>query len=344
MDAATLHRDALVIELHSDIPIDVVLRRRKGERAVLLRRHLPRWQAGGVKASVLTVGGDQASQRIHDPADPFRSALLTLQDVRADIRESEGALALVTTPAALRAEVAAGRFAVLLSLEGAAPLRGSLLALDLFAELGLRAIQLTWNLRNEVGDGIGEDHRNRLTRFGRALVGHATRAGILLDASHLGEGCFWDLAERATRPWICSHSNPAARHHHPRNVTDLQIEAVTRAGGLVGIACYPGFFAERPLTVEHVLDHVEHALRVAGPGHVGFGPDYVDYAADVVQAGLEAAGVGYGPMEPFPAGIARIEEVPGLTAGLLARGHPPDVIRGVLGESYLRVLDAVQAP
>ena len=341
-DAAALHRDALVVELHSDIPIDVAVRRKKGERAVLLRRHLPRWQAGGVKASVLTVGGDQQSQRIHDPADPFRCALLTLQDVRADIRESEGAIVLVTTPGALRAEVAAGRFAVLLSLEGASPLLGSLLALDLFGELGLRAVQLTWNIRNEVGDGIGEDHRSRLTRFGRALVGHANRTGILLDASHLGEGCFWDLAERATRPFVCSHSNSAALHHHQRNITDLQMEAVARSGGLVGIACYPGFFAERPPTVEHVLDHVEHALRVVGAGHVGFGPDYVDYAAEIVQASLEASGIGYGPMEAYPAGIARIEEVGSLTEGLVRRGHAPDVIRGVLGEAYLRVLDAVQ--
>src|SRR5262249_29427536 len=215
-------------------------RRRTGERQVLGRRHLPRWRAGGVKASVLTVGGDQESQRIHDPGDPFRSALLTLADVRADIRESEGALVLATTPAEVRAAVAAGRFAVLLSIEGAAPLRGSLLALDLFAELGLRAVQPTWNLRNEVGDGVGEDPTSRLTRFGRALVEHANRTGILLDASHLGEGCFSDLAERATRPFVCSHSNPAARHPHRRNVSDRQIEAGGKAGGLGRLPCPPG--------------------------------------------------------------------------------------------------------
>lgn len=343
MDAAALHRDALVVELHSDVPIDVVVRRRKGERKVLLRHHLPRWRAGGVKASVLTVGGDQESQRLHDPGDPFRSALLTLADVRADIGESEGAIGLVTTPAEVRAAAAAGRFAVLLNIEGAAPLRGSLLALDLFAELGLRAVQLTWNLRNEVGDGVGEDPASRLTRFGRALVSHANRTGILLDASHLGEGCFWDLAERTTRPFVCSHSNPAARHPHKRNVSDRQIEAVAKSGGLVGIACYPGFFAEKAPTLEHVLDHAEHTLAVAGPGHVGFGPDYIDYAEAIVQAALEASGLGYGPPRPFPQGIARIEEVGNLTVGLLRRGHPPAVVRDVLGEAYLRVLDAVQS-
>ncbi len=331
-----------MVELHSDVPVDVVVRRRRGERQVLLRRHLPRWRAGGVKASVLTVGGDQDSQRLHDPADPFRSALLAIEEVRTDIRESEGAVVLAPTPAEIRAAAAAGRFAVLFNLEGASPLRGSLTALDLFGELGVRALQLTWNRRNEVGDGVAEDPASRLSRFGRQVVAHANRTGILLDASHLGEGCFWDLAERAGRPFVCSHSNPAARHPHPRNISDRQIEAVARSGGLVGIACYPGFFAEAEPTIEHVLDHVEHVLQVAGPGHVGFGPDYVDYAEEIVQAALETSGLAYGPPRAYPRGLARVEEIGNLTAGLVARGHSAPVVRDILGEAYLRVLEVVQ--
>ncbi len=341
-DAATVHREALVVELHSDVPIDVVIRRRRGEGQVLLRRHLPRWRAGGVKASVLTVGGDQESQRIHDPGDPFRSALLALADLRADIRESDGAILLVTTAAEVRAAAQAGRFAVLFNLEGASPLRGSQAALDLFGELGVRALQLTWNLRNEVGDGVAEDASARLTRFGRDVVSHANRIGILLDASHLGQGCFWDLVERVRGPFVCSHSNPAALHKHPRNISDQQIAAVAKADGLVGIACYPGFFAEADPTLEHVLNHIEHALAIAGPGHVGFGPDYIDYAEEIMQAALEASGLGYGPPRPYPAGIARVEEVGSLTAGLLARGHAAPVVRGILGEAFLRVLERVE--
>ena len=343
VDAAALHAEALVVELHSDVPIDVVVRRLRGERQVLLRRHLPRWRAGGVKASVLTVGGDQQSQRIQDPADPFRSAMLALAEVRADVRESEGAIVLATTAAEVRAAAAAGRFAVLLNLEGASPLRGSLAALDLFADLGVRAVQLTWNLRNELGDGIAEDPASRLTRFGRAVVAHANETGILLDASHLGEGCFWDLVERARRPFVCTHSNPAARHPHPRNISDRQIAAVAGSGGLVGIAFYPGFFAAPEPTLEHVLDHIEHVMKVAGPGKVGIGPDFTDYAVEIVQAALDASGLGYGPPRPYPRGIDRVEEMGNLTAGLLARGHAPATVQDVIGEAFLRVLEQVQA-
>lgn len=342
VDPAALHRDAMVVELHADVPIDVIDRRRRGETQVLLRQHLPRWRAGGVKATVLTVGGDQPSHQQLDPGDPFRAAMLQIAEVRQDIRESDGAVVLATTPAAIRAAVAEGRFAVFFNLEGTAPLRGSLGALDCFAELGVRAVQLTWNLRNEVGDGVAEDAGAKLTRFGRSLVAHANRTGILLDGSHMGPGGFWDLAEHATRPFVCSHSNAAALKRHRRNLDDRQVEAVARSGGLTGVACYPAFLTEGDATVEHVLDHVEHLLRVAGPGHVGYGPDFVDYAEEIVHAALKAAGGLYGAPRSYPAGLGRIEETPNLTAGLLRRGHPPDVVRGVLGESYLRILGAVQ--
>lgn len=344
VDPATLHRDAIVVELHADVPIDVIDRRRRRETQVLLRRHLPRWRAGGVKGAVLTVGGDQPSHRQLDPEDPFRAAMLQIAEVRRDILESDGAIVLATTPAAIRAAAAEGRFAVFFNLEGVAPLRGSLGALDLFGELGVRAVQLTWNLRNEAGDGVAEDSGARLTRFGRSLIAHANRTGILLDGSHLGAGGFWDLVEHATRPFVCSHSNAAALMPHRRNLDDRQIEAVARSGGLVGVACYPAFLTDGDATLDHVLDHVEHLLGVAGPGHVGFGPDYVDYAEAIVHAALESAGNLYGAPRSYPAGLARIEETPNLTAGLLARGHAPEVVRGVLGENYLRVLEAVQAP
>ncbi len=342
IDPAAVHRDAMVVELHADVPIDVIGRRRRRETQVLLRQHLPRWRAGGVKAAVLTVAGDQPSHQQMDPGDPFRAAMLQIAEVKQDIRESDGAIVLATTPADIRAAVAAGRFAVFFNLEGTAPLRGSLGALDLFGELGVRAIQLTWNLRNEAGDGVAEDAGAKLTRFGRSLVAHANRAGVLVDGSHLGEGGFWDLAEHATRPFVCSHSNAAALAPHRRNLTDRQVEAVARSGGLVGIACYPAFLADGDATLEHVLDHVEHMLRVAGAGRVGFGPDYVDYAEAIVHAALETAGGLYGVPRSYPAGLGRIEETPNLTAGLLRRGHSVTVVRDVLGEAYLRVLEAVQ--
>ena len=84
-------------------------------------------------------------------------------------------------------------------------------------------------------------------------------------------------------------------------------------------------------------------LRVAGPDKAGLGPDYTDYATEIIQAALDASGVGYGPPRPYPRGIARVEEIGNLTAGLLARGHSPATVRSVLGEAFLRVLEAVQA-
>lgn len=343
-EAQAIHREAPVIELHSDVPIDVVQRRMADERQVLLRRHLPRWRAGGVKASVVSFGGDQRSQLLHDPGSPFRSCMLALQDLREDVAESGGEIAIALGVADLRRLIGVGTFALLLNVEGVSAFEGKLAFLEIFHALGLRAFQLTWNGRNEAADGIAETHTgSRLTRFGRALLARANALGILVDASHLSASCFWDLAEHARAPFVCTHSNPAGRHAHPRNITDEQIRAVVASGGLVGVACYPGFLSEGQPTVEHVLDHLEYVLKVADEDHVGIGPDFIDYAEEIILAAVSQSGVAYGETRAYPPGISRIEEMPNLTAGLRKRGHPARVIRKVLGENFLRVLERVEA-
>jgi hypothetical protein len=51
--AAGLHQNALVVDMHCDVHVDVIRRRGRGETRVLAARHLPRWREGGVNAVVL---------------------------------------------------------------------------------------------------------------------------------------------------------------------------------------------------------------------------------------------------------------------------------------------------
>ncbi len=76
-----------------------------------------------------------------------------------------------------------------------------------------------------------------------------------------------------------------------------------------------------PLSV--LLDHFDHAIRVAGPDHVGIGGDW-----DGVPS--------------MPEGMDDVSFLPALTRGLLARGHSPETVRKVLGENLLRVLEAAE--
>ncbi len=72
-----------------------------------------------------------------------------------------------------------------------------------------------------------------------------------------------------------------------------------------------------------LLDHFDHALRVAGEDHVGLGSDF-----DGVPS--------------MPEELDEVSELPNLTRGLLERGWSEAVVRKVLGENLLRVMGEVE--
>ncbi len=76
-------------------------------------------------------------------------------------------------------------------------------------------------------------------------------------------------------------------------------------------------------SLDTLLDHFDHALRVAGEDHVGLGSDF-----DGVPS--------------FPEGLDEVSLLPNLTKGLLARGWSEEVVRKVLGENLLRVFGEVE--
>lgn len=75
-------------------------------------------------------------------------------------------------------------------------------------------------------------------------------------------------------------------------------------------------------TIEDVLDHIDHAVRVAGVDHVGLGADMY-------------------PRTPSPVGIRGVEDYPNITRGLKERGYSDEDVRKILGGNFLRVWEQV---
>ena len=178
---------------------------------------------------------------------------------------------------------------------------------------------ITHNPVSWAAAGAHEPASGGLTSHGIALVHELNRLGILVDVSHLNDAGFWDVVAETDRPLIASHSNCRVLCSQPRNLDDRQIEAVAATGGVVAITFVPKFVSAKEPDLERLLDHVDHAIEVAGPEHVGLGSDFDGGGTVIPHAG----------------------EYPRLTAGMAARGHDEQVIRGVLGLNYLRVFRAV---
>ncbi|HEX7048091.1 MAG TPA: dipeptidase [Gammaproteobacteria bacterium] len=88
-----------------------------------------------------------------------------------------------------------------------------------------------------------------------------------------------------------------------------------------------GYAAAHPFpfaTLDDVLDHFDHVVKIAGIDHVGIGSDY--------------DGVG----DSLPVGLKSVADYPRLVQGLLDRGYSEDDIQKILGGNALRVWKATE--
>lgn len=333
LDAARLHADALVIDAHSDAFADLANHRAAGRPGRLAQKHIADWRAGGVNAIVTTLYTEPEFK----PDRALRRALAQLGAALAELDETADAR-FCGSRREVEAAVAEGTIALILAMEGAEPIQDEPGSLRVFYELGLRILGLTWNQRNLLAEGIGEERAGGgITERGREVIAECNRLGILLDVSHLSTRAFWDMLEASDAPVIASHSNALALCSHPRNLADDQLTALAEKGGVIGINGVAMFINDDPqqADLDGMLDHLDHVANLVGVEHVALGPDFVDYMRD------DPASFASNEPIPYPAGFENITRMPNVTAGLVERGYDEEQICGILGLNFLRVFERV---
>lgn len=217
--------------------------------------------------------------------------------------------------------------------------------------LGVRIVQPTYNLRNELGDGCMEPGNAGLSRAGFAAIERLDALGMLVDLSHCGERTGREATEHSRKPVAFTHTGCAALHAHPRNKTDEQLRAVADKGGVAGIYVMPYLRAAGQPTAEDVVRHIEHAIDVMGEEHVGVGtdgalspveltPEYVAAFREVTEK-RRLAGIAAPGETPDAYLFARELNNPRrleTLGGMLARrGHKPARIEKILGGNFARL-------
>ncbi|HUZ15597.1 MAG TPA: dipeptidase [Gaiellaceae bacterium] len=178
-----------------------------------------------------------------------------------------------------------GRVAAILHLEGAEPLAPDLSDLEAWYRRGLRSVGLTWSRPNAFATGVPFRFPSTgntgpgLTDAGKDLVRRCNELGILVDLSHLNEAGFWDVAELSSAPLVATHSNVNALCASSRNLTDAQLDAIGKSGGVVGINFAVSFLREdghndagSPLS--EIVRHATYIADRIGVDHVAFGSDF----------------------------------------------------------------------
>ncbi|MFD0326942.1 dipeptidase [Lysobacter gummosus] len=157
--------------------------------------------------------------------------------------------------------------------QDSAPIGEKLERIDDFQRMGLRTVQLTYNVRNLAGDGCMEAGDAGLSKFGHSLIERLNERRVLVDLAHSGRRTATEAIAASKAPVLISHTGCAALVERPRNKTDAEMRAVAQGGGVVGIYLMP-FLREsgQPMAAD-VVRHIEHALQVCGEDHVGIGTD-----------------------------------------------------------------------
>jgi membrane dipeptidase len=297
--------------------------------------HIENWRRAGVNYLSIDVGYDVIDwQR----AIKSLAAYMTWFEKRADkfllVRRADDVLEAKRT----------GRMAITFDLEGMNSLNGDPSLVALYYRLGVRQMLTAYNKNNLAGGGC-HDKDMGLTAFGRQVIAEMNRVGMLVDCSHTGYRTTMDIMDAATQPVIFSHSNPKALRSHGRNITDDQIRACAKTGGVIGVTGLGYFLPNRASPVIALADCVSYVRNLVGVDHVGLGLDYTPPdPKGVGDTDLAAHEDFWPPAEyapPWPMKDVSPEAFVQLAALLIERGWSSDDVRKVLGENFLRVARAV---
>ncbi|GMV06805.1 MAG: hypothetical protein AMXMBFR53_30800 [Gemmatimonadota bacterium] len=288
-------------------------------------------------------------------AGDFEATVAKIARWEAEIERHSEALQRVRSVEQLLEAKRAGRLGIVFGFQDTVPVDRDLGRIRLFADLGVKVMQLTYNVRNWVGDGCLEPANGGLSNYGRAFVERMNELGVLVDLSHCGQQTTADGIAASAGPVAISHSGCSAVAPHPRSKRDQELRAMADGGGVVGIYLMPFLSPGRVPTAEDVLTHVEHAIQVCGEDHVGIGSDlsvtpidgsddywakHREFVARRIAGGIAAPAEDPDVLFTVP-DLNSPRRMELIADAMAARGHSSARIEKVLGGNWVRLFREV---
>ncbi|MFL5619798.1 MAG: dipeptidase [Gemmatimonadaceae bacterium] len=372
--ALRVYRDAFVIDTHNDMPSRILddgydpdVRHAPGFGPKEGQTDLPRLIESGLTAEFMSAWVD--APYAARPGASVERAMQHISTIHAWVDRHPDRLLFATTAVDVRRAKREGKIAIFIGVEGGHAIESSLERLRELHARGARYLTLTWNNGlSWAGSSIGEDgtRKGGLTSFGRDVVHEMNRLGMLVDISHVSDSTFYDAIAASSAPVIASHSSARALSDFPRNLSDDQLRAIARNGGVVNVNFYSRFldseYRARAEAVDAQIATERRALRsgldsaaaaarlssrrdslLAAVPQTPFSVliDHIDHIARV--AGVDHVGIGsdFDGVSALPMGMEDVSRLPRIAQALLDRGYSEQDVKNILGGNMLRVMERV---
>jgi len=303
--------------------------------------HFERARAGGVTGTNHTVTGPHSS---------FEEAAMDLAQCAAWITQNSDKALLAKTVADIEEAKKSGREAIVFGPQNSEFIGTDIDKLDVFYQLGMRIMQLTYQRQNWVGTGCGEPEDGGLTSFGRELVREMNERGIVIDLSHCGTATAMQTFELSSKPAVFTHAHANAMSPSVRAKSDDVLKAMAAQGGVIGITALSVFNLDpaeptKRQSLSGFMRHVNHIVDLVGVDHVGIGLDFDEtntpekWAAESARHPEMKNTFGWETRRIE--GLSVSSEMPNVTRALVAAGFDDSEIVKILGGNFLRVFKQV---
>lgn len=325
--ARHFHSHHITLDSHTDTPMFFTPKFDIGSYGATLV-DLPKLEIGQIDATIMVAYLPQGelSAEAHREAQAFTDTKLT--ELHRQVALHPDRACIATSADDIREAKRLGKRAIVPAIENGYAIGEDISLLAHYKErYGIVYITLCHNGDNALCDSArkSEQTHDGLSATGREAVREMNRLGIMIDLSHAGERTVADVLEVSTQPVIASHSSARALCDHARNLTDEQIRAIARLGGVVQVCLYAGFIneAEHKASYLDAVDHIEHIIRIAGIEHVGIGSDF-DGDGELI-------------------GCRSSQDLIRITIELLRRGYDEEDLALIWSGNFMRVMQQCQS-
>jgi len=362
-----IHDNAILIDTHNDILMKMVDDGFLMDSNLKGKTHsdLARWKEGGLDVQIFSVFCDGSK------VNPFIYANQQMDSLDAVVKRNPDKIVKVANTKELLEAVNQNKIAAMFGVEGGHMIENDLEKLEVFYNRGAGYMTLTWNNSTDWATSAFDETFTKdlnhigLSDFGKQVIHKMNQLGMIVDISHVGVQTFSDVINTTTKPIIASHSSVYALCKHQRNLNDDQIKAIAKNGGVIQINFHPGFIdpsfdeKEKAFFENHkvefdsliktgmdewnVMDalyhkYAEEANNMRPP--LSMLIDHIDYIAKLIGVDYVGIGSDFDGINLTPQQLDDVTTYPLITKALIDRGYTQQDINKILGQNFLRVLNA----